>query len=200
VRSTALRTAANEGRVGQQPDYLEELMPRIRRQAKKIMSNFTHGSHDVEDLAQVGAMAALRARPRWREGGGATWQNYAIYRTRGAMIDELRKLDHVPRLERTRAKGEGRELPVVLYAGMWDRRAASVVSLDRSDGRDDGPASDLWERVKALLPRRWYEVLRLYYGEGITLTEIGRIFRRTESWACQLVGKARRELRRRMAP
>lgn len=63
------------------------------------------GAHAYEgDLWTVGALGLVDAWRRYDPSSDATFETYASHRVRGAMLDELRKLDHLPR--RLRAKSE----------------------------------------------------------------------------------------------
>jgi RNA polymerase sigma factor for flagellar operon FliA len=59
---------------------------------------------DQEDLVAYGLLGLIGAIERFEPAGGAKFETYAIARIRGAMIDELRSLDWVPRMVRERAE------------------------------------------------------------------------------------------------
>ncbi|HBD11590.1 MAG TPA: RNA polymerase sigma factor FliA [Porticoccaceae bacterium] len=52
---------------------------------------------EVDDLVQVGLIALLDAAGNYNAGLGASFETYASIRIRGAIIDELRRNDWVPR-------------------------------------------------------------------------------------------------------
>lgn len=52
---------------------------------------------DVDDLIQAGMIGLLDAVSRYEEVHGAQFETYAMQRIRGAMIDELRSTDWLPR-------------------------------------------------------------------------------------------------------
>lgn len=63
------------------------------------------GAHAHEgDLWTAGALGLVDAWRRYDPTSEATFETFAAHRVRGAMLDELRKLDHLPR--RLRAKSE----------------------------------------------------------------------------------------------
>ena len=54
-------------------------------------------SVEVDDLIQAGMIGLLDAVNRYEEAHGAQFETYAIQRIRGAMLDELRSSDWLPR-------------------------------------------------------------------------------------------------------
>ena len=59
---------------------------------------------DVDDLVGAGALGLADAFSRRNGMPGTEFEAFASYRIRGAMLDELRRLDAMPRRSRTRAK------------------------------------------------------------------------------------------------
>jgi RNA polymerase sigma factor for flagellar operon FliA len=59
---------------------------------------------DMEDLVGAGALGLADAFSRRNGMPGSEFEAFASFRVRGAMIDELRRLDAMPRRSRTRAK------------------------------------------------------------------------------------------------
>src|ERR1700739_2519311 len=54
-------------------------------------------SVEVDDLIQAGMIGLLDAISRYEETHGAQFETYAVLRIRGAMLDELRTSDWLPR-------------------------------------------------------------------------------------------------------
>ena len=52
---------------------------------------------EVDDLIQVGLIGLLKAADDWQRDSGAVFSTYATIRVRGAMLDELRSRDWLPR-------------------------------------------------------------------------------------------------------
>lgn len=75
----------------------------VRRQALSLRVRLP-ASVEVDDLIQAGAMGALEAIRHYRSTQGATLQTYASKRAYGAMVDELRKRDPLPRTTRAKAR------------------------------------------------------------------------------------------------
>jgi RNA polymerase sigma factor for flagellar operon FliA len=176
------------------------------------------------------------------------FETYAISRIRGAIIDELRAIDWIPRsvrfkareVERALAELESKlrrppsdaELAAELGVSLDDLQdilnkinLVSVVALDELltvggdkdekltlvDTLEDTRAADpvmsfeneemrhILAQAVNHLPERERLVVTLYYYEGLTLAEIGKVLGVTESRVCQMHTKAVLQLRNRMA-
>jgi len=60
-----------------------------------------------DDLWSAGAIGLIEAGRRFDPSRGASFATFAEHRIRGAMLDELRKLDHLPRRLRSRHRRPG---------------------------------------------------------------------------------------------
>ncbi|MDX2022655.1 MAG: FliA/WhiG family RNA polymerase sigma factor [Deltaproteobacteria bacterium] len=83
----------------------DELLKRygtlIDRIARRVC--FRTGLHSAyDDLWSTGAVGLIEAHARFDASKGASFETFAAHRIRGAMIDELRRLDHLPRRLRAR--------------------------------------------------------------------------------------------------
>jgi RNA polymerase sigma factor for flagellar operon FliA len=71
-------------------------LPLVKRIAQQLMVRLP--SHiDIDDLIQVGLIGLLKAAEDHQRDSGATFATYATIRIRGAMLDELRTRDWLPR-------------------------------------------------------------------------------------------------------
>ncbi|MFC1891139.1 sigma-70 family RNA polymerase sigma factor [Thermodesulfobacteriota bacterium] len=89
------------------PDEREKLISQYAPLVKIIAGRLAlrlpqHVSQD--DLASAGIMGLLDALDKFDTGKGVEFKSYAEFRIRGAMIDELRSMDWVPRSVRSNAK------------------------------------------------------------------------------------------------
>jgi RNA polymerase sigma factor for flagellar operon FliA len=75
---------------------LTEHMPLVKRLAHHMKAKLPP-SVEVDDLVQAGMMGLLDAVNRYEETHGAQFETYAVLRIRGAMLDELRNSDWLPR-------------------------------------------------------------------------------------------------------
>ena len=82
---------------------VESYMPLIRRHALALQVRLPP-SVELDDLIQAGMVGLLDALDRFETGQGATFATYASQRVRGAMIDELRSRDWLPRSVRRGAR------------------------------------------------------------------------------------------------
>ncbi len=77
--------------------------PLVRRIALRLASRLP-ASVELDDLIQSGMLGLLDAVKRYREVPTAQFETYATQRIRGAMLDELRRLDWMPRGVRERSR------------------------------------------------------------------------------------------------
>jgi len=75
---------------------LTEHMPLVKRLAHHMKAKLPP-SVEVDDLVQAGMIGLLDAISRYEETHGAQFETYAVLRIRGAMLDELRSSDWLPR-------------------------------------------------------------------------------------------------------
>ncbi len=79
---------------------LKEFAPLVRRIAHFMMLKLPN-SVQVDDMMQAGMIGLLDAAGRYDELRGAQFETYASQRIRGAMLDELRGADWLPRSMRS---------------------------------------------------------------------------------------------------
>lgn len=70
---------------------------------------------DIDDLVQAGMIGLLNALNHYDEHQGAQFETYAGQRIRGAMLDELRDADWVPRSVRKQARDIERAIGVLSH-------------------------------------------------------------------------------------
>ncbi len=86
-----------------QTDMLEEYLPLVRRQALALQVRLP-ANVELDDLIQAGTVGLLEAMGRYDASQGATFATFANQRIRGAMLDELRGRDWLPRSVRRNAR------------------------------------------------------------------------------------------------
>jgi len=199
------------------------------------------------DLVSYGMFGLIDAIEKYEPGRSVKFETYASSRIRGAIIDELRAMDWIPRSVRTKARAVDRayaELESELHRVPTESEVASrlqievrelralftqlstvnVAALDEllGGGEDRGDRLSLLDTLgddrtpdpetsfeaqetKFLLARaidqlgeREKLVLVLYYYEGMTLAEIGRVLGVTESRISQMHTAAMLRLRARL--
>ena len=73
-----------------------EHAPLVKKLAHQMKAKLPP-SVEVDDLIQAGMIGLLDAVSRYEETHGAQFETYAVQRIRGAMLDELRSSDWMPR-------------------------------------------------------------------------------------------------------
>ena len=196
------------------------------------------------DLVSYGIFGLIDAIEKFDLERAIKFETYAISRIRGAIIDELRAMDWIPRSVRSKAREVERAyatleadlhrtpteaevadrlgMPLAdLHAVFTQVSYVNVLALDElmssgdrgegglslGDTLKDAKAEDpvlafegeetkfLLARAIDQLPEREKIVITLYYYEGLTLAEIGRVLGVTESRICQMHTKAVVQLR-----
>jgi RNA polymerase sigma factor FliA len=84
-------------------DNLAEYAPLVRKLALQLLARLP-ASVELDDLIQAGMIGLLDAARRYQETADAQFETYATSRIRGAMLDELRNQDWLPRSVRSKAK------------------------------------------------------------------------------------------------
>jgi RNA polymerase sigma factor FliA len=198
------------------------------------------------DLVSYGMFGLIDAIEKYQTDRDVKFETYASSRIRGAIIDELRAIDWIPRSVRTKARavdrafaeleGELRRAPTehevaarlqidvselravftqlstvnvaaldeLLGSGSGSDRGDSLSLLDTlEDPAAEDPAGTVEAQETKILLARAIErlgerekiVLVLYYYEGMTLAEIGRVLGVTESRISQMHTAAMLRLR-----
>ena len=84
-------------------DLIERFLPLVRNVVDRI--KMTLPLHiDADDLYSVGVTGLLAAVRKYDPEQGNTFASYAAMRIRGAVLDELRRMDWCPRRTRARAR------------------------------------------------------------------------------------------------
>lgn len=73
----------------------------VKYVVRKMIKNYPHAIEE-KDLYQIGILGLVEALDRFNMDYGIKFETYAIPRIKGSIIDELRKLDWIPRSLRSR--------------------------------------------------------------------------------------------------
>lgn len=84
-------------------EIIRRCLPMIRAIAQRL-SIYASPSHDLDDLVSAGIVGLLDAIEKFNPSKGASFKTYATYRIKGAILDEVRALDWVPRSTREKAQ------------------------------------------------------------------------------------------------
>jgi len=150
-------------------DLVQQYLPLVTAILGRLaMTLPDHVDHD--DLQSAGLVGLLQALRNYDPGSGNSFETYARVRIRGAMLDELRRMDWVPRTIHEKARkiqqtmGEleqklGRSpteaqvakamgLSATEYAKLLDEvRPAAFVCLDAVSSSENGDTGSLYEVV-----------------------------------------------------
>src|SRR6202167_5289085 len=81
---------------------VEMYLPLVKYNAERIWSRLPDGV-DLDDLISAGVFGLMDAIDAFDLERGVKFETYCVPRIRGAMLDELRTMDWVPRLVRSKA-------------------------------------------------------------------------------------------------
>lgn len=84
-------------------NLLKRYMPLVRNVAGRMAMGFPK-SVELSDLISTGAIGLIEALKNFDPERGVKFETYAVPRIRGAILDELRSLDWVPRSTRAKAR------------------------------------------------------------------------------------------------
>ncbi len=84
-------------------ELVEHYLPLVKTVVGRLaMTLPAHAS--LEDLHSAGLVGLLQALRSYRPGSGASFETFARFRIRGAVLDELRRMDWVPRSVHDKAR------------------------------------------------------------------------------------------------
>ena len=81
---------------------VERYLPLVKYNGERIWSRLPDGV-ELDDLISAGVFGLMDAINAFDMGRGVKFETYCVPRIRGAMLDELRSMDWVPRLVRSKA-------------------------------------------------------------------------------------------------
>ncbi len=82
---------------------IEHYAPLLKAHARRLRSKLPN-SVEVDELTSAGTFGLMAAVESYDPGRGIKFETYSSRRIRGAMLDELRALDWVPRLVRQQSR------------------------------------------------------------------------------------------------
>ncbi len=81
----------------------QHYLPTVRTEAARMMKKLK-GRVEFDDLFSVGALGLMTALKQFDANRGVSFKTYSAHRIRGMILDEIRRLDWVPRLARCRTR------------------------------------------------------------------------------------------------
>ena len=162
---------------------------------------------DLEDLIAFGFGGLLEARHRFDPGRGVRFQTFAYHRVRGAMLDGVRKMSHLPRRAHERLQAAAEPTPTAAPTAL-DRAFTRMSALSAGtvlQGRfgDESPeevllknesVTRLLQALPSLSPRQRV-LVRGFYFDGRSIDAMAQELGISKSWASRLHTNALRALR-----
>jgi RNA polymerase sigma factor for flagellar operon FliA len=99
VKNEAFLYSHTAPRLFERHDYVRQYTPLVRRIAHQMVAKLP-ANVELDDMIQAGMMGLMDAICRYEETQGTQFEVYASQRIRGAMLDELRANDWLPRSAR----------------------------------------------------------------------------------------------------
>ncbi len=136
---------------------IENYFPLVRYNAERVWAKLPEGV-DINDLISSGVFGLMDAIDAFDLTRGVKFETYCVPRIRGAMLDELRTMDWVPRLVRSKASKLGaakKALEAQLGRPPLDVELAAKLELSLEElhkMQSDASAVNL-----VSLNKKWYE-------------------------------------------
>jgi RNA polymerase sigma factor for flagellar operon FliA len=136
---------------------IEHFLPLVRYNAERIWARLPEGV-DLDDLISAGVFGLMDAIDAYDMDRGVKFETYCVPRIRGAMLDELRGMDWVPRLVRSRAskvEATRKQLEVALGRAPTDAEMAERMGISTEEF--EKLAADANAVGLVSLNKKWYE-------------------------------------------
>lgn len=186
--SPAAQRAALEAEIDQWRHLVWYVVNRIRPRLPVSVSE--------EELFSAGMYGLMKACRSYDPARGAVFKTYAYHRIRGAILDELRRLDFLPRSLRDRARDAGEDAPSVLGIPTDEDGNESLPAAAGDAGAERSDLHAALLREIQRLPEKMRVVMTMYYRDGLRMRDIGDRLRLTESRVSQIHSNAVARLRR----
>ncbi len=136
---------------------IERYLPLVRFNAERVWQKLPDGV-DLNDLMSAGVFGLMDAIEAFDIDRGVKFETYCVPRIRGAMLDELRTMDWVPRLVRSKAskmEAARKEVEAVVGRPPTEQEIAGRMGLPIGEfekWRSEASAVNL-----VSLNKKWYE-------------------------------------------
>jgi RNA polymerase sigma factor for flagellar operon FliA len=180
---------------------VERYMPLLINIAEKVHDR-CGGRVEVGDLIGSGSIGLMQAVEAFDVDRGNKFTTFANPRIWGAMMDGIREMDHVPRLERMREKSGAVVKEIVSLDRMagWaaEGEGTPVVGEPSCLAVHDEPKTDdFWVEVCRGLNKTERLIVMLYFRERLTIREVGRQIGVSESRVSQQMTAIQNRIRKR---
>jgi RNA polymerase sigma factor for flagellar operon FliA len=180
---------------------IQQYRPVVRAVVRSICRRIPHDEALRQDLNAAGMAGLLDALKRRGDLPADELEWYARVRIRGAILDELRKLDWASRAMRVslRRSGDEQARPAGFFSITVDSAALEELSAATAESPLDSAVRHADRRALDFavqqLPERDGAVLRMHYFEAVPFNEIARLLHVTPARVSQIHARAIRELR-----
>jgi RNA polymerase sigma factor FliA len=140
---------------------MQRYLPLVKYNAERVWAKLPEGV-DLNDLMSAGVFGLMDAIEAYDMDRGVKFETYCVPRIRGAMLDELRTMDWVPRLVRSKAS----------------KLEAARKSVLASVGR---PPTDAEVAAKMALPIQEFEKLKTE-ASAVNLVSLNKKWYETDSY------------------
>ena len=140
---------------------IEQYFPLVRYNAERVWAKLPDGV-DLNDMISAGVFGLMDAIESFDMNRGVKFETYCVPRIRGAMLDELRTMDWVPRLVRSKAS----------------KLEAARKQLEAATGR---PPTDVELATKLQIPMDEYEKMRAE-ASAVNLVSLNKKWYETDSY------------------
>jgi RNA polymerase sigma factor for flagellar operon FliA len=116
-------------------DLLRRFAPLVRHVVERVAASLPRNV-DHEDLYSAGVLGLLDAHAKFDLGKGVKFETYAVWRIKGAVLDQLRALDWASRSMRRKARtldGVTQRLDQKLGRAASEEELARAMKMTRSD-------------------------------------------------------------------
>jgi RNA polymerase sigma factor FliA len=213
--SKASKSVASEA---ERERVIREFAPIVKAMAHRLA--FRLPAHlDADDLISVGVIGLMDALEKYDPSREAKFKTYAEFRIRGAMLDEIRSMDWVPRsvheriglLQKTHMElqkkhgrpptdeevAKGAVLLSIQDLGSQEADGHGILRMLVDRQHPDPLSTVINDNIREIIGKAIEQlaekerlVLTLYYYEELTMKEIGGLLKVTESRVCQIHAKA----------
>ena len=136
---------------------IERYLPLVKYNAERVWQKLPEGV-DMNDLISAGVFGLMDAIEAFDMERGVKFETYCVPRIRGAMLDELRTMDWVPRLVRSKAsKLEAARKRVEARFGRPPTDAELAQEMEVSLEEFETVKSDASAVNLVSLNKKWYE-------------------------------------------
>ena len=136
---------------------IEQYYQLVKYNAERVWAKLPEGV-DLNDLISAGVFGLMDAIEAFDLSRGVKFETYCVPRIRGAMLDELRMMDWVPRLVRSKAsklEAARKRAQSVTGRPPTDKEVASEMRLNAKDYHK--MKTDANAVITVSLNKKWYE-------------------------------------------